>query len=137
MKCFNYTITYFFKYKNHTQQNIVNFSTPYNNWRLGLDRLKTGHYIKVSKWINDLSGYYPHIKTLKRKIFKFKTHDAWHANKIISKLNPRNHTMVSIHVRLTDYMSHLKKLYHQKIYVPKNYFKNAMDYFVEKYKVIK
>ena len=114
---------------------FLHYSMPYNNWRLGLDEISKGKYIKVSKWINDIKGYYPYIKTLKRKVFRFREKDIKNAAKIFSRLNPDNHTMISIHVRLTDYQEHLYKLYHLKKYVPTNYFKTAMDYFAEKYQV--
>ena len=90
------------------------FSTPYNDWRLGLDQMKKGKYVKVSKWINDIKGYFPYTKTLRNKLFRFRKHDVWNAKKIMTKLNPENYTMVSIHVRLTDYKEHLYKLYHFK-----------------------
>ena len=111
------------------------FSTPYNDWRLGLDQMKHGKYIKVSKWINDIKGFFPHIKSLRSKIFRFRKWDVWNARKIMSNLNPQNCTMVSIHVRLTDYKEHLHKLYHFKKYIPTDYFKNSMEYFATKYKV--
>jgi len=97
--------------------------TPYNDWRLGMDQMKTGKYIKVSKWINDIKGFFPHIKTLRNKILRFRKHDVWNAKKIMSNLNPQNYTMVSIHVRLTDYKPHLQKLYHFKQYIDTDYFK--------------
>ena len=115
---------------------ILHNSTPYNNWRLGVDKLNKGEYIKVSKWINDIKGFFPYIKKLKKKIFRFREKDIENAARIISKFNPYNHTMISIHVRLTDYKEHLDKLYHIKNYVPTNYFRKAMDYFAEKYQVI-
>ena len=114
---------------------LSSFSTPYNDWRLGVDQMKTGKYIKVSKWINDIKGFFPHIKTIRNKILRFRKHDVWNAKKIMSTLNPQNYTMVSIHVRLTDYKEHLHKLYHFKQYVPTDYFKNAMAYFTAKYQV--
>ena len=98
--------------------------------------MKKGKYVKVSKWINDIKGYFPYIKTLRNKLFRFRKHDVWNAKKIMSKLNPENYTMVSIHVRLTDYKEHLYKLYHFKKYVQTDYFKNAMEYFATKYTVI-
>ena len=114
---------------------FFSFSTPYNDWRLGLDQMKKGKYVKVSKWINDIKGYFPYIKALRNKLFRFRKHDVWNAKKIMAKLNPENYTMVSIHVRLTDYKEHLYKLYHFKKYVQTDYFKNAMDYFATKYTV--
>ena len=114
---------------------MFSFSTPYNDWRLGMDQMKTGKYIKVSKWINDIKGFFPHIKTLRSKILRFRKHDVWNAKKIMSNLNPQNYTMVSIHVRLTDYKPHLQKLYHFKQYIDTDYFKNTMEYFTTKYKV--
>ena len=116
-------------------KHFFSFSTPYNDWRLGVDQMKTGKYIKVSKWINDIKGFFPHIKTIRNKILRFRKHDVWNAKKIMSTLNPQNYTMVSIHVRLTDYKEHLHKLYHFKQYVPNDYFKNAMAYFTAKYQV--
>ena len=100
-----------------------------------MDQMKTGQYIKVSKWINDIKGFFPHIKTLRSKILRFRKHDVGNAKKIMSNLNPQNYTMVSIHVRLTDYKPHLQKLYHFKQYIDTDYFKNAMEYFTSKYNV--
>ena len=109
---------------------------PYGDWRgSSLDSLKYGHYIKLHKYVNDIKGYYPHVKTLKKEVLRFKRKDMAYAFRIFQKLNPKNHTMVSIHVRLTDYIRHLIKLYQIHTYLSGDYLRNAMEYFVNKYKV--
>ena len=123
-------------FKCQTDSSIsVIFRLPYGDWRFGLDKLKNGHYIKAPKYVNDLKGYYPYIQTLKHKVFRFKIKDKNKAIDILSKFNTKNHTMVSIHIRLTDYEDHLIKLFHTTDNIKSGYFERAMTYFVEKYKV--
>ena len=114
---------------------IILSSIPYGEWRKNLDRLNKGHYIKVSKYVDDIKGYYPYIKELKSKVFRFKKKDIDNATHILAQYHPENHTMVSIHIRLTDFKSHLSKLFHIENYMSNGYFKRAMNYFVDKYKV--
>ena len=84
--------------------------------------------------MNDVKGFYPHIKKLKKTFFKFKKRDMIPATEIYAKMKPKNHTMVSIHVRLTDFEEHLKWFGINKP-VRKNYIGRAMDYIASKYNV--
>ena len=79
-----------------------------------------GTYIKLDTYVNDVQWFSPYIKELKI-IFKFKIKEFEMANKIVQSLKniykdlKRNESMgdvtiVSIHVRLTDYKLHLQQL---------------------------
>ena len=48
--------------------------------------------------------------------------------------NKKNVTMISIHIRLTDYESHLKHYYNMTT-ISKDYLMSAMEYFHQKYNV--
>ena len=109
---------------------------PYGDWRGNwLKSFGHGQYVKLHKYVNDIKGYYPYLKILKKEVLRFRKRDMTNALGIFTKLNPHNHTMVSIHIRLTDYIDHLTKLYQIPTYLSDNYLRNAMEYFVNKYSV--
>ena len=83
----------------------------------------------------DVKGFYPYIRELVNDVFKFKQNHVKTAKEILNKMNPNQHTMVSIHVRLTDMKDHIKYWWNVE-YTPDDYFRQAMDYFHNKYEVI-
>ena len=113
----------------------VNFSPIYGQWRENIDNYTHGHYIRISKWSNDLKGYHSYIPKLKKEYFRFHTRAINDALGIFSTTNPQNHTMVSMHIRLDDYAAHRNKVFKIPDYVTKEYLRNAMEYFHVKYKV--
>ena len=82
----------------------------------------------------DVQGFYPYINELVNDVFKFKLEYTNKAKLILSKLKPELHTMVSIHIRLTDMDAHVKRLWN--VTNPnEEYFATAMSYFHKKYMV--
>ena len=103
--------------------------------RKEIEKLKFDHYIKLDKYVMDVKGFYPYLNELVNDVFKFKSDHIKAAQEILNKMNPSQHTMISIHVRLTDISDHIK--YFWKIdYTLDDYFERAMTYFNEKYEVI-
>ena len=103
-----------------------------------------GTYIKLDPYVNDVQGFLPYIKELK-SIFKFKAKELEMGKKIVQVIEntykdlKRNESMgdvtiVSIHVRLTDYKRHLKQLFDLEL-IPAKWFTTAMKYFNSKYQV--
>ena len=97
--------------------------------------MKYNTYIKLPVYVLDIKGFYPYISELVTQVLRFKQDDISHAKEIMSGFNPgSNNTMISIHIRLTDFAKHLKILWNMK-YAPDEYFKRAMTYFHNKYTV--
>ena len=103
-----------------------------------------GTYVKLDPYVNDVQGFFPYIKELK-SIFKFKINEFEMANKIVQTIKntykdlKRNESMgdvtiVSIHVRLTDYKRHLKQRFDMEP-IPAKWFSTAMNYFSNRYQV--
>ena len=103
--------------------------------------------MKLHDYVNDIQGFFPYVKELKSSIFKFYEEDMKSANLIFSTMKntytaTRKHnitgdiTMVSIHVRLTDFKHHLKILFNME-FTPNSFFTAAMSYYAKKYKVVK
>ena len=101
-------------------------------------------YLKLDPFVNDVQGFFPYMKELK-DIFKFRTNDLAMANTIVRTIENNykelkrnetvgNVTIVSIHVRLTDYKHHLKLLFDLEL-IPPKWFSTAMNYFRNKYQV--
>ena len=82
-----------------------------------------------------MRGYHSYIPKLKQEYFRFHSRAIQDALDIFSKINPLNHTMVSIHIRLDDYADHRNKVFKIPDYVTKEYLRAAMKYFHEIYKV--
>ena len=83
----------------------------------------------------DVEGFYPFVNDLVRDIFIFKRNYIETAKVIFDSMNPQNsHTMVSIHVRLTDMDFHLQANWNLKN-EPELYLEKAMVYFQDKYEV--
>ena len=115
-----------------------------NDSRNKLIDYQFGSYIKLDPYVNDVQGFFPYIKELK-SIFKFKAKELEMANKIIQTIENTykdikrnqsmgNVTVVSIHIRLTDYKRHLKELFDLEP-IPAKWFTTAMNYFNNKYQV--
>ena len=83
----------------------------------------------------DVNGFYPYINELINDVFKFKPHYTDKAKGIFHDLRSHIHTMVSIHIRLTDMDLHLKEQWNLGN-APDQYFEKAMKYFDDKYEVI-
>ena len=80
-----------------------------------------------------------------KRIFKFKKYDLEMANKMVESIRNAykalkrkermdDVTVVTIHVRLTDYKRHLKLLFNLEP-IKSTWFSTAMQYFCDKYKV--
>ena len=82
----------------------------------------------------DVQGFYPYINELVNDVFIFKKDIIRKAKDIFSNLDSNLHTMVSIHIRLTDLDAHLKRLWNLPN-ASDEYFEKAMDYLHKKYKV--
>ena len=81
-----------------------------------------------------IEGFYPYINELANNILKFKDEHLRDAKVRFNRLHPKSKTMVSIHIRLTDFKRHLR--YHWNMnYASDDYFRRAMSYFHKKYKV--
>ena len=75
------------------------------------------------------------IRSMVNNVLKFKNIHMHRATTIMNRLNPKlNNVMVSIHIRLTDFAKHLKKLWNMT-YASDEYFERAMQYFHSKYEV--
>ena len=105
------------------------------NHRDELKKLQNNTYIKLPVYVLDIKGFYPYVNELVNNVLKFKNIHMHHATTIINRLNPKlNKVMVSIHIRLTDFAKHLKKLWNMT-YASDEYFERAMKYFHSKYEV--
>ena len=116
-----------------------------NNNRQRLESLKYGKYVGLWPHVNDVKGFYPYIGELKKSVFIFKKEDAKTAKQIfhITKNTYRttkklslttNITMVSIHIRLTDFAYHLKSMFNMT-FVSNEFLTKAMEYYTNKYAV--
>ena len=104
----------------------------HRRWKL--KGLQYNRYIKLDKFVMDVKGFYPYINELVNDVFKFKPVHIEKAQTIFNRMNPTQHTMVSIHVRLTDMDKHLRN--HWKLEnAPEEYYGKAMLHFHERYKV--
>ena len=105
------------------------------NHRNELKKLQNNTYIKLPVYVLDIKGFYPYVNELVNNVLKFKNIHIHRATTIINRLNPKlNNVMVSIHIRLTDFAKHLKKLWNMT-YASDEYFERAMQYFHSKYEV--
>ena len=104
---------------------------------------KMGKHILFYTYLNDVKGFSPYIHEFKQHVFRFKTNHLSNAKKRLNELSApllkTNHTsthlqhkttMVSIHVRMGDYSSHLKKVFGLPL-VPDDYFSRAMQHIAE------
>jgi hypothetical protein len=135
------------------KENLI--SSHYSTFRISDEQLfKRRHklhnfalnsYVKLAPYTNDVQGYLQHIEELKTYIFKFKPEDMKKAKTIFQDLKNTYRsakkgkvggdiTMISIHVRLTDYKQHLKNIYGME-YNAKAFLTKAMTYCINKYQV--
>ena len=109
-----------------------------------LEQYTTDSYIKLGPYTVDVQGFFPYINELK-SIFKFKEDDLKTAKTIIQSVTntykatkrlsmEEEVTMVSIHVRLTDFKNHLKSLWNME-FISNEFLTKAMTYYTNKYKV--
>ena len=95
--------------------------------------------------MQDVQGFVPYVNDLKINIFKFHEKLRNYTDNVYQKMIQRekdditnknlpNLTTVSIHIRLTDFGSHLKGFWNIT-YAQPEYFSNAMRYFTERYQV--
>ena len=114
--------------------------------RDSLSQYKNGAHVKLEPYTNDVQGYYPYIEELKKSVFIFKKEDMKSARTIFATIKNtysairRNSTsfdgvtMVSIHIRLTDFAYHLKVLYNMT-FISNEFLTKAMTYCTKRYKV--
>ena len=105
-----------------------------------------GTHVKLEEYTDDVQGYYPYIEELKKSVFIFKKEDMKSARTIFATIKNtysairRNSTsfdgvtMVSIHIRLTDFAYHLKVLYNMA-FISNEFLTKAMTYYTKRYKV--
>ena len=109
-----------------------------------LEQYTTDSYIKLGAYTVDVQGFFPYLNELK-SIFKFKEEDLKTAKTIIQSVSNTYKatkrlsmedevTMVSIHVRLTDFKNHLKSLWNME-FISNEFLTKAMTYYTNKYKV--
>ena len=103
------------------------------NERARLRHIQNNTYIKLHHYVEDIKGFYPYIDELVSGVFKFKEDDTKEARRRYKALRPESKTMVSVHIRLTDY----KELasYFPSDSSQQSYFKRALSYFHNKYTV--
>ena len=111
-----------------------------------LEPLKYNKVVKLAAYVNDVQGFYPYVDELKKHIFKFKQEDLRVAKSIFQSIKNKyrgtkhnllpnsNVTMVSIHVRLTDFKRHLHELFNMP-FITNRFLTKAMEYYHTKYNV--
>ena len=115
------------------------------NDRQRLESLKYDKYVGLGPYVNDVKGFYPYVEELKNSIFRFKKEDTEAALAIFQSIKntyraskkvslTANITMVSIHVRLTDFAHHLKVLFNMT-FISNKFLSEAMEYYTFKYEV--
>ena len=100
-------------------------------------------------YADDVQGFLPYVNELRMSVFKFRPGALYEAknrfqNMKNTYIGARNQTrlsditMISIHIRLTDYVGPLKFHYGQKYvnYLTKDFPTQAMKYCTTKYKVM-
>ena len=113
--------------------------------RKNLERYKMDNYVKLGAYTTDVQGFFPYLNELKASVFKFQDEDLRTAKSIIQsvtntfkatkRLNMDDEvTIVSIHVRLTDFKHHPRVLFDME-FVSNEFLTKAMRYFTNKYKV--
>ena len=115
------------------------------NDRQRLQLLKYDKYVGLGPYVNDVKGFSPYVEELRNSIFLFKKEDTKTANAIFQSIKntyratkklplTTNITMVSIHVRLTDFAYHLRVLFNMT-FISNEFLTAAMRYYTDKYKV--
>ena len=101
--------------------------------RATLKNLQNNSYIKLHHYVEDIKGFYPYTDELVSDVFKFKEEDKKEARRRYKALRPELKTMVSVHIRLTDYKEVAS--YFPSASSQQSYFKRALSYFHNKYTV--
>ena len=101
--------------------------------RARLKHIQNNTYIKLHHYVEDIKGFYPYIDELVSDVFKFKEEDTKEATRRYKALRPELKTMVSVHIRLTDYIELAS--YFPSDSSQQSYFKRALSYFHNRYKV--
>ena len=101
--------------------------------RARLKYIQNNTYIKIHHYVEDIKGFYPYIDELVSDVFKFKEEDKKEARRRYKALRPELKTMVSVHIRLTDYKEVAS--YFPSDSSQQSYFKRALSYFHHKYTV--
>ena len=115
------------------------------NDRQRLQLLQYGKYVGLGPYVDDVKGFSPYAEELRNSIFLFKKEDTKTANAIFQSIKntyratkklplTTNITMVSIHVRLTDFAYHLKVLFNMT-FISNKFLTDAMGYYADKYEV--
>ena len=110
-----------------------------------LESYKKNKFVHLEWYANDVEGFFPYIQELKHSIFKFRDEDMKIAKAIFQTMGNTFRatkrpslrgkiTMISIHIRLTDYSEHLKVLYHMEV-ISNAFLTKAMTYCTRKYQV--
>ena len=95
-----------------------------------------GKYLHLLGYVNRVKMFLPWLQELKEHIFRFKTFYIHSAQEKLQKMNCYGNkvTIVSIHVRLTDYRENL--LHGIPEAADESYFSRAMEYYIKKYQVL-
>ena len=115
------------------------------NDRQRLQLLQYGKYVGLGPYVDDVKGFSPYAEELRNSIFLFKKEDTKTANAIFQSIKntyratkklplTTNITMVSIHVRLTDFAYHLRVLFNMT-FISNKFLTDAMGYYADKYEV--
>ena len=110
-----------------------------------LEKLRTNSYVKLGPYTIDIQGFFPYAEELKNSVFKFKTEDMRTAKTIVQSVKntyraTSKHkidgdiTMISMHIRLTDFKYHLSVLSNMT-YISNEFLTQAMTYCKNKYQV--
>ena len=113
--------------------------------RSQLKNLTTNSYVKLDTYTIDIQGFFPYLDELKNYIFKFKQEDMKTARTILQsvknvyRVNKKPEivgdiTMISMHVRLTDFKHYLKVRWNMTC-ISNEFLTQAMTYCTKKYQV--
>ena len=127
---------------------LLNFSVSdkeLHNSRSQLENLTTNSYVKLETYTIDIQGFFPYVDELKNDVFKFKPEDMKTARTILQSVKNAYRgtkkpeivgdiTMISMHIRLTDFKHHLAVLFNMT-YISNEFLTQAMTYCTTKYQV--
>ena len=113
--------------------------------RSQLEKLTINSYVKLETYTIDIQGFFPYVEELKNHVFKFKSEEMKTARTILQSVKNAYRatkkpeivgdiTMISMHIRLTDFKHHLKVLFNMT-YISNEFLTQAMTYCSKKYKV--
>jgi hypothetical protein len=116
-----------------------------HNSRSQLENLTTNSYVKLETYTIDIQGFFPYVDELKNDVFKFKPEDMKTARTILQSVKNAYRgtkkpeivgdiTMISMHIRLTDFKHHLAVLFNMT-YISNEFLTQAMTHCTTKYQV--